>query len=103
MRNDLVGSNPIVPTGWPAPNKSHHSPEALIAKIASGNRLAMQVLYARHHTRVYRFILRLVGTDALAEDLTSDVFLTVWRQAHRFEAPSAATNRPPVPGPSKAK
>jgi RNA polymerase sigma-70 factor (ECF subfamily) len=91
MRNDLVGSNPTVPTGWPAPNNGHNSDEALIAKIASGNRLAMQVLYARHHTRVYRFILRLVGTDALAEDLTSDVFLSVWRQAHRFEARSAVT------------
>jgi RNA polymerase sigma-70 factor, ECF subfamily len=91
MRNDLVGSNPTVPTSWPAPNNSHNSDDALIAKVASGNRLAMQVLYARHHTRVYRFILRLVRTNALAEDLTSDVFLTVWRQAHRYEARSAVT------------
>jgi RNA polymerase sigma-70 factor (ECF subfamily) len=91
MRNDLVGPNPIVSTSWPAPSNSHNSDEALIAKIASGNRLAMQVLYARHHTRVYRFILRLVGNDAFAEDLTSEVFLSVWRQAHRFEARSAVT------------
>jgi RNA polymerase sigma-70 factor (ECF subfamily) len=91
MRNDLVGPNPIVSTSWPAPSNGHNSDEALIAKIASGNRLAMQVLYARHHTRVYRFILRLVGNDAFAEDLTSEVFLSVWRQAHRFEARSAVT------------
>jgi len=90
MRNDLVGSSPSAWASRPAPSNSN-SDEALIAKIASGNRLAMQVLYARHHTRIYRFILRLLGNDASAEDLTSEVFLSVWRQAHRFEARSAVT------------
>jgi RNA polymerase sigma-70 factor (ECF subfamily) len=33
----------------------------------------------------------MVGDNALAEDLTSDVFLSVWQQAHRFEARSAVT------------
>jgi RNA polymerase sigma-70 factor (ECF subfamily) len=49
----------------------------------------MQVLFARHHARVYRFILRLLGSEAVAEDLTSEVFLGVWRQADRFEARSS--------------
>jgi RNA polymerase sigma-70 factor, ECF subfamily len=91
MRNDFAGSNATVQTGGPGPKGQSSSDEALIAKIASGNRLAMQVLYARHHARVYRFLLRQVGNDALAEDLISEVFLSVWRQAHRFEARSAAT------------
>ncbi|MFZ0846603.1 MAG: RNA polymerase subunit sigma, partial [Pseudolabrys sp.] len=30
------------------------SDEVLIARIAGGDRLAMQVLFARHHVRVYR-------------------------------------------------
>ena len=51
----------------------------------------MQVLYARHHVRVYRFVLRLVGNPTVAEDLISDVFLDVWRQAGKFEARSAAS------------
>jgi len=67
------------------------SDEALISRIATGDRLAMQVLYARHHVRVYRFVLRLVGNAAVAEDLISDVFLDVWRQAGKFEARSAAS------------
>jgi hypothetical protein len=37
------------------------SDEVLISRIAGGDRLAMQVLYARHHVRVYRFVLRLVS------------------------------------------
>jgi RNA polymerase sigma-70 factor (ECF subfamily) len=67
------------------------SDEGLIARIASGDRLAMQVLYARHHVRVYRFVLRLVRNEATAEDLISEVFLDVWRQAGRFEGRSAVT------------
>lgn len=65
--------------------------EALIGRIAAGDKLAMQVLYARHHVRVYRFILRLVGDPSQAEDLISDVFLDVWRQAHKFEARAQVT------------
>src|SRR5476649_1826833 len=56
------------------------SDEVLIARIAGGDRLAMQVLFARHHVRVYRFVLRLVRNDATAEDLISDVLLHIWRQ-----------------------
>ncbi|HYI26537.1 MAG TPA: RNA polymerase subunit sigma, partial [Bradyrhizobium sp.] len=29
--------------------------DVLIARIAQGDRLAMQVLYGRHHVRVFRF------------------------------------------------
>src|SRR5438876_4177874 len=64
------------------------SDEVLIGRIAAGDKLAMQVLFARHHVRVYRFVLRLVGEPSRAEDLISEVFLDVWRQADRFEARS---------------
>ncbi|MBI2715134.1 MAG: sigma-70 family RNA polymerase sigma factor [Rhizobiales bacterium] len=64
------------------------SDEVLIARIAGGDRLAMQVLFARHHVRVYRFVLRLVRNEATAEELISDVFLDIWRQAGKFEGRS---------------
>ena len=67
------------------------SDEALIARIASGDRLAMQVLFARHHVRIYRFVLRLVRDQSKAEDLISEVFLDVWRQADRFEGRSTVS------------
>jgi RNA polymerase sigma-70 factor (ECF subfamily) len=67
------------------------SDEVLIERIARSDRLAMQVLFARHHVRVYRFVLRLVRNPAVAEDLISEVFLDVWRQADRFEGRSAVT------------
>ena len=67
------------------------SDEVLIGRIASGDRLAMQVLFARHHLRVFRFVLRLVRDESVAEDLISEVFLDVWRQADRFEGRSAVS------------
>ena len=59
--------------------------ETLIQRIAAGDRSAMQVLYARHSVRVFRYVLRLVRDQALADDLIGDTFLDVWQQAGRFE------------------
>lgn len=67
------------------------SDEVLIGRIASGDRLAMQVLFARHHVKVYRFVLRLVRNESSAEDLISEVFFDVWRQAGKFEGRSAVS------------
>lgn len=65
--------------------------ETLIARIASGDRLAMQVLFARHHVRIYRYVLRLFHDESTAEDVVGEVFLDVWRQASRFEGRSAVS------------
>jgi RNA polymerase sigma-70 factor (ECF subfamily) len=67
------------------------SDEVLIGRIANGDRLAMQVLYARYHVRVFRFVVRMVRDESTAEDLISEVFLDVWRQAGRFEGRSAVS------------
>jgi RNA polymerase sigma-70 factor (ECF subfamily) len=61
----------------------------LIARVAAGDGLALQVLYARHHVRVFRFVLALVKDRVATEDLISEVFLVVWRRARCFEARSA--------------
>jgi RNA polymerase sigma-70 factor, ECF subfamily len=64
------------------------SDRILLANIASGDRLAMRAFYARHSVKVYRFVLRLVGDENKAEDVVSEVFFDVWRQAGRFEGRS---------------
>ena len=65
--------------------------EILVKRIAAGDKLAMQVLFARHRTNVYRWLLRFVGNETVADDLLSDVFLDVWQQAGRFEGRAAVT------------
>jgi len=64
------------------------SDEMLLESVADGSKAAMHILYARHHVRVYRFILRMVRDAATAEDLVSQVFLDVWRTAGQFEGRS---------------
>jgi RNA polymerase sigma-70 factor (ECF subfamily) len=61
------------------------SDEMLLDSIAEGNRTAMHTLYSRHNVRVFRFVLRMVRDATTAEDLTSQVFLDVWRTAAQFE------------------
>jgi RNA polymerase sigma-70 factor, ECF subfamily len=63
----------------------------LIERIAAGDKLAMQALFARHRTSIYRWLLRFVSNETLAEDLLSEVFLDVWRQAGRFEGRSSVS------------
>jgi len=64
---------------------------ALIGRIAAGDKVAMQVLFVRHNVRVFRFVLGRVKDRSGAEDLVSEIFLEVWRQAHRFEARAAVS------------
>jgi RNA polymerase sigma-70 factor (ECF subfamily) len=67
------------------------SDEMLIRRIAEGDQLAMRALFGRHRVPLYRWLLRLVGDESSAEDLLSDVFLDVWRQAAAFEARSSVS------------
>jgi hypothetical protein len=57
------------------------SDEALIARIEVGDKSAMQDLFARYRIRVFHFVLRTVRDHGLAEDVVSETFLDVWRQA----------------------
>jgi RNA polymerase sigma-70 factor, ECF subfamily len=67
------------------------SDEILVEKIAAGSKPAMHALFARHRTYVYRWLLRFVSNETLAEDLLSEVFLDVWRQAGRFRYRSSVS------------
>jgi RNA polymerase sigma-70 factor (ECF subfamily) len=64
------------------------SDRALIKLLADGDKRAIHALFARHNTRVFRFVLRLVRDRSLAEDLVGEVFLDVWRHAGKFEGRS---------------
>ena len=69
----------------------YSSDEMLVTRIAAGDKLAMQVLFTRHRTNIYRWLLRFVGNETVAEDLLSEVFFDVWQQAGRFEGRAAVT------------
>jgi RNA polymerase sigma-70 factor (ECF subfamily) len=74
-----------LPTSRPRLTAGDTLDEALIERIAAGERAAMNILYTRHSVRVFRFILRFVDNEAAAEELVNGVFLDVWRNAGKFE------------------
>jgi RNA polymerase sigma-70 factor, ECF subfamily len=84
-----MGSAAASPAQAAAPETS--SDDMLIRRIAEGDQLAMRTLFGRHRVPLYRWLLRLVGDEALAEDLLSELFLDVWRQAASFEARSSVS------------
>lgn len=59
--------------------------EILLQNIAQGDASAMRTIFLRHQQRVFRFVLRMVHSHDLTQDIVSLVFLDVWRFAHRFE------------------
>ncbi len=63
----------------------------LITRTAAKDRTAMHALFARHNVRVFRFLMGRVRNEAVAEELTNEVFLDVWRHAGRYEGRSAVT------------
>lgn len=46
---------------------------------------AFRRLYRRHRPAVLRAARQVLGDDAAAEDVTQDVFLTLWRNPARFD------------------
>jgi RNA polymerase sigma-70 factor, ECF subfamily len=60
----------------------------LMHRVATADRSAMHILFSRHHLAVYRFVLQRLQDRALAEDVTSEAFLEVWRRAGRFDGRS---------------
>jgi RNA polymerase sigma-70 factor (ECF subfamily) len=51
-----------------------------------GSGEAMAALYRRHGGLVYRFTLRMSRNDAVAEEITQEVFLALLTQIDRFDA-----------------
>jgi RNA polymerase sigma-70 factor (ECF subfamily) len=91
MRSSLVPAAGQMSNILPGTTTRSTHDAALIERIALGDRNAMLVLFTGHQVRVFRFILRMIGDKTIAEDLTSEVFLDVWRQAGQFEGRSTVS------------
>ena len=65
--------------------------EELLGRIAAGDEMAMRTLYARHNVRVHRYVRGIIHDASKAEDIVSEVFFDVWRQADRFKGRSSVS------------
>jgi RNA polymerase sigma factor (sigma-70 family) len=65
--------------------------EADIGAVAArGDRAAFARIFAFYGPRVKAYLRRLGAEDAVAEDLTQDVMLAIWRRAQQFDRTRAA-------------
>ncbi len=58
----------------------------LLQQMKTGDEEAFVALYRRRQGSVYRFALRMCGSEAIAEDVTQEVFMVLMREAERFDA-----------------
>ena len=75
----------------PAPPPDEHadeSDESLMQRYGTGDMTAFERLYARHELGVWRYLLRSVRRQEVADDLTQDVWFAVVRQASNYVAAS---------------
>lgn len=53
----------------------------LLAKVSQGDRSAFKTLFDTHSTHVYNICLRMLGNPGDAEEVSQDVFMTLWQKA----------------------
>lgn len=63
--------------------------EALLARVAGGDRDAFARLFAAYAGKVKGYLLRLGAPGAVAEDLAQDAMVAIWRRAASFDAAKA--------------
>ena len=60
--------------------------ERLAKRVAEGDALALEQLYDRYGQPVYSLALRIVRDPQIAEELTQEVFVRLWRYAGTFDS-----------------
>jgi len=60
------------------------SDEAVLTRIAVGDRVAFARLFEKYAPKVKSYLMRLGAPAAVAEDLAQDAMATVWRRAATY-------------------
>jgi RNA polymerase sigma-70 factor (ECF subfamily) len=63
--------------------------QALVREILAGSRAHFDMLYDAYFPRVYRFALKRLRDSGEAEDVTQEVFITVFRALRTFQGDSS--------------
>jgi RNA polymerase sigma-70 factor (ECF subfamily) len=62
------------------------SDEELLRLMRAGDEDAFTTLYRRRQGALYRFALQMSGSEALAEDVTQEVFMVLMREQDHYDA-----------------
>lgn len=58
---------------------------ALLARIAEGDERALETLHERFSGAIHAIALRVTRAERFAQEVTQDVFMTIWREPGRFD------------------
>ena len=67
--------------------------ERLLERASSGDEKAFALIYQRHHQIVFRFAYRLLQSREIAEEITQECFLSLFKKPQRFETERKASLR----------
>ncbi|MEP7055253.1 MAG: sigma-70 family RNA polymerase sigma factor [Actinomycetota bacterium] len=59
---------------------------SLVTRVAEGEAAALEALYHRYGRVAYSLARRILGDEQLAQDVVQEVFLTIWRDAIKFDS-----------------
>jgi len=75
----------------PARDAEADSDRAMLARVVERDQAAHRVIFERYYKRVLAFVRRRLSDDGLAEEITTDVFFEVWRNAAAYRGESPLT------------
>jgi RNA polymerase sigma-70 factor (ECF subfamily) len=66
--------------------QNNPSDSELLQSMLAGDEGALAALYRRRQRGIYQFALQMCGSQALAEDVTQEVFMVLIREGHTFDS-----------------
>ena len=69
----------------PATDKHRLADEELMVLLRDGDADAFEAIYDRHGGAAFSLAYRMVGDRNIAEDITQEAFLSIWRSRVRFD------------------
>lgn len=61
-----------------------------VENLRKGSAEAFQILYHKYHNRVYRFCLRMLGSEPMAKDAFQETFVKVYEKRESFKGDNFA-------------
>ena len=62
------------------PDCSQYDQKILLSAIAAGDEHAFKKLFDLYKVRFYSVVLKMTGSDEIAEDIVQDVFMNIWNK-----------------------
>ena len=79
------------PAAEPVRDAGADSDRDMLVRVVERDQAAHRVLFERYYKRVLAFVRRRLSDDGLAEEITTDVFFEVWRNAAAYRGESPVT------------